>query len=261
MPGDSDAARGARNKETKLLGVPCRIMPTNGLRCFLYCKLLGYKIAVHTRAGTILAVNQAELVECSIGRKTIVGPIRMTVEKGATIGPMNNFHCGWWTTEGRFKSASYDRLLNIGMNTLITSNHHFDIVGSFVLGDHSWIAGTGSQFGTHGAGAPDRDIAIGKRCYIGTAVLFAPGSSVGDNRIVGLGSVVTRKLGANNAMIAGHPAKVIRDNYDWKTKQELRYTPGSTTPAEENTRDAGHRALRGLVQNGLGLEASGPHGR
>ena len=104
---------------------------------------------------------------------------------------------------------------------MITSNHYFDVVGAFVLGNNSWIAGTGSQFWTHGAGVQERNITIGEHCYLGSAVRFAPGSSVGDNCIVGLGSVVTKKFNSNNAMIAGHPARIIRENYDWKTKQDI----------------------------------------
>ena len=104
---------------------------------------------------------------------------------------------------------------------MITSNHYFDVAGTFVLGNNSWIAGIGSQFWTHGAGVQERNITIGERCYLGSAVRFAPGSSVGDNCIVGLGSVVTKEFNSNNAVIAGHPAKIIRENYDWKTKQTI----------------------------------------
>jgi acetyltransferase-like isoleucine patch superfamily enzyme len=115
----------------------------------------------------------------------------------------------------------YNRYLQIGANTLITSQHHFDVVGSFVIGNHSWIAGCGSQFWTHGAGAHERNISIGERCYIGSAVRFALGSSVGNNNIVGLGSVVTTKLNTENAIIAGQPSKIVKENYDWKTQRDI----------------------------------------
>tara|TARA_R110001599_G_scaffold199274_1_gene396050 strand:- start:2000 stop:2647 length:648 start_codon:yes stop_codon:yes gene_type:complete len=199
------------------------LMPTNKVRCFLYRTLLNYKIyQSYIGRGTILAVDHAELTECAIGVKNnFVGPMRITIMKGASIGPMNDFYCGEWVKEERFKSENYDSCLYIGINTLITSNHFFDVAGSFSLGNYSWVAGKSSQFWTHGAGVKDRNINIGEHCYIGSAVRFAPGSLVGDNCIVGLGSIATKKITTKNAIIAGNPAKVIRENYDWKTKKNI----------------------------------------
>jgi len=79
------------------------------------------------------------------------------------------------------------------MNTLIISKHCFDVVGYFILGDNSRIAGRGSHFWTNDAGVDDRYITIGDRCYIGSAVRFVPGTSVGGNCVFGLGSVLTKK--------------------------------------------------------------------
>jgi len=147
--------------------------------------------------------------------------MRIFIKKGARIGACNEFNCGWWTQEGQFMSANYERYLEIGENGLITSGHFFDVVGAFVLGDSSWVAGCGSQFWTHGAGTLERNIQIGRHCYIGSAVRFAPGSSIGDNTIVGIGSVVTKAFDNQNQLIAGHPAKLLKMNYDWKTKKNI----------------------------------------
>ena len=191
-------------------------LPTSKLRVFFYGKILKYKIT-NSSVGwrTVIAVVEAELVGCSIGRNNrFIGPMVMTVKNGASILDNNNFNCGWWASKDKLEKSDDGRSLLVGENTLITINHHFDLVGSFVLGDNSWIAGTGSQFWTHGAGVPDRNITIGKRCYIGSAVRFAPGSSVADNCIVGLGSIVVKKHKESNAVIAGNPAKVLKENYN-----------------------------------------------
>lgn len=213
-----------KNRKIRImLGYLIGIMPTNKLRTFLYRNIFGYRI-YQSRVGwkTIIVVEGAELTECQIGRNNqFIGPMNITIKKGANIGSRNNFNCGWWVQEEQFKTATYGRHLEIGENTLITSKHHFDVVGSFVLGNTSWIAGCDSQFWTHGAGVSERNIRIGEHCYVGSAVRFAPGSSVGNNSIVGLGSVLTREFNDENVILGGQPAKVLREKYDWKTQKNI----------------------------------------
>jgi acetyltransferase-like isoleucine patch superfamily enzyme len=201
-------------------------LPINWLRVFLYRNLMGYRI-VRSRIGwgTIIDVEHAELTECLVGRRNqFFGPMKVVIESGAHVGNRNVFNCGWWTLEERFAANPFGRSLYLGRNTLVTSHHHFDVAGTISIGDGSWIAGAGSQFWTHGAGSEERNIAIGERCYIGSASLFAPSTAVGDNCLVGLGSVMTKPFPVDNAVIAGQPASVIRENYDWKTKTFMRET-------------------------------------
>ena len=40
----------------------------------------------------------------------------------------------------------------------IISGHYFDLSGSISIGKHSWIAGYGSQFWTHGTSTPDTKV-------------------------------------------------------------------------------------------------------
>lgn len=203
-----------------ILGYLISIMPTSKLRCLLYQIVFGYDIN-QSRIGwkTVIVVDHAKFIKCQIGRKnSFIGPINILIKENASIGSMNVFSCGWWTIEKQFENANYERNLLIEENTMITSEHFIDIVGSFTLRKNSWIAGKGSQFWTHGAGVHDRNILIGENCYIGSAVRFAPGSSIGDNSLVGLGSIVTKKFTSINVIIAGQPAKVIRENYNWKTQ-------------------------------------------
>jgi len=192
------------------------ILPINALRVLGY-RLLGYKVNGKIGFGTVIAVSNAVIERCKIGPFNLfVGPMELTVGDGTSIGSLNVFSCGFWTTKEQFKGRNYARSLQIGAHTLVTSQHYVDVAGSFVLGDGSWIAGIGSQFWTHGAGETDRDIEIGSDCYIGSAVRFAPGSGVGERVIVAMGSVVTKRFDVSNAMIGGVPATILKKDYDRK---------------------------------------------
>jgi acetyltransferase-like isoleucine patch superfamily enzyme len=198
------------------------LLPLNALRVLGYRLFFGYRIVgSNIGFGTIIAVDGATITNTRIGFFNLfIGPLRLTIGEGASIRNRNSFVCGYWVLREENRKMNYTRTLEIGASTLITSNHYFDIAGTFKLGERSWVAGIGSQFWTHGVGVRDRDIEIGSDCYLGSAVRFAPGSFIGDNVLVAMGSVVSGKLEANDALVGGVPAKVLKENYDWKSQNE-----------------------------------------
>lgn len=52
-------------------------------------------------------------------------------------------------------------------------------------------------------------IFIGKNCWIGAGVIIVPGVKIGDNTVIGAGSVVTKDIPAD-VVAVGNPCKVIR---------------------------------------------------
>lgn len=54
-------------------------------------------------------------------------------------------------------------------------------------------------------------VSIGAHCIIGSRSAINPGVVIGNNVIVGSGSVVTKDI-PDNVIVAGVPAKIIRDN-------------------------------------------------
>ena len=52
-------------------------------------------------------------------------------------------------------------------------------------------------------------IHIGKNCWLGAGVIVLPGVTIGDNTVVGAGSVVTKDLPAN-VVAVGNPCRVLR---------------------------------------------------
>lgn len=54
---------------------------------------------------------------------------------------------------------------------------------------------------------------IGKRCFIGVNSIILPGVNIGNNTIIGSGSVVTKDV-PSNVIAVGNPAKIIKRNIE-----------------------------------------------
>ena len=51
---------------------------------------------------------------------------------------------------------------------------------------------------------------IGKNCWIGAGVIIVPGITIGNNVVVGAGSIVTKDL-PDNVVAVGNPCRVLRE--------------------------------------------------
>lgn len=89
--------------------------------------------------------------------------------------------------------------VTIGSHTLIGPN-----VGLYAA-NHSIDALERINGGCHG-----KPIHIGKNVWLGGDVKILPGVSIGDNTIIGTGSIVTKDM-PSNVVAAGNPCKVIRE--------------------------------------------------
>lgn len=114
--------------------------------------------------------------------------------------------------EGRPKyisnSVSFDgtgyHLISIGNDTVISSDVRF------LTHDYSIMRAAGAV-----NKIPEnvirvvKPISIGRNCFIGTKSLVMPGTTIGDNVILGAGSVVGGNV-PSNMVVAGNPAKPVR---------------------------------------------------
>lgn len=60
-----------------------------------------------------------------------------------------------------------------------------------------------------------QNIIIGNHIWIGNKVILTKGVEICDNSIIGTGSIVTKKFDKNGLLIAGVPAKEIKENVNW----------------------------------------------
>lgn len=70
---------------------------------------------------------------------------------------------------------------------------------------------------------------IGKNCWIGAGVIIVPGITIGDNVVIGAGSIVTKDL-PDNVIAVGNPCKILREVNDHDRKY---YFKDKRIPAED----------------------------
>jgi acetyltransferase-like isoleucine patch superfamily enzyme len=215
----------AVGKVRKIFALAISTLPADSLRRFAYSFLLGYKFGAGSRVGygTVIAVDS---FECGAGTtisrgNRFIGAYAVSIGKNTFIGQNNRFLGSDAAASEAEAHKGYKRSLILGDDSLVNYGHIFDVIGKIEIGNGSWVAGFNSQFLTHGIGVTDRDISVGERSFIGSAVLVSPGSSIGSDCIVAMGSVVTKKFLDPGLILGGVPASVIRtrnenDGYEFK---------------------------------------------
>jgi acetyltransferase-like isoleucine patch superfamily enzyme len=109
------------------------------------------------------------------------------------------------------------RNTHIEKNVFINSGCKFQDQGGVYIGENSLI-GHNVVLATlnhdmdpyHRADLHPKPIHIGKRVWIGSGSMILPGITIGDNSIVGAGSIVTKDV-PPNVIVAGNPAKFIKN--------------------------------------------------
>jgi maltose O-acetyltransferase len=114
--------------------------------------------------------------------------------------------------------CDYGYQVHIGAATFVNCGAVFLDVATITLGDHVQV-GPNVQFltATHplepqlrATGLESaRPIDIASNVWLGGGAIILPGISIGENTVVGAGSVVTKSIPAN-VVAAGNPARVIR---------------------------------------------------
>ncbi len=113
--------------------------------------------------------------------------------------------------------------MDIGSDVVISHRARIDRGGNpngIHIGSHSWIAGKTLIMAHDYCRDKKFDTYIGERCFIGAKSIILPGVKIGDEVIVGAGSVVTKDV-PSYSIVAGNPAKVIREGIRMSEKTQL----------------------------------------
>ena len=103
------------------------------------------------------------------------------------------------------------------LNNFQTDGVYYQAIGRITIGEGSYIApNVGLITENHDIYDPDKrggqkDIVIGKKCWIGMNSVILPGVQLGDHTVVGAGSVVTKSFSEGYVVLVGNPAHVLKE--------------------------------------------------
>jgi acetyltransferase-like isoleucine patch superfamily enzyme len=85
------------------------------------------------------------------------------------------------------------------------------IRGGVHIGQYSYIASGALILAHDFSRSLAADVYIGDYCFIGANSIVLPGIRIGNNVVIGAGSVVTKSV-PDCCIVAGNPAKIIKTN-------------------------------------------------
>jgi acetyltransferase-like isoleucine patch superfamily enzyme len=218
-----------RTSRSRLLVLAvCALLPSF-LKRPLYRLFFGYKVGKRVRIG--LSIVDAR--ECTIDDDVSIGHLnvitrvdKLSIRDHARIGHLNVIRGGAEVSLGRYceiirmneiNSIPEPEVVNpidpvfiLGDGSIVTTGHKIDFTDRVEIGRRVILGGRNSSLWTHNR-QRTMPITIGPLVYMGSEIRMAPGSSVPPRSIVGIGSVITAPLVEEGKLIAGVPAKTVKE--------------------------------------------------
>lgn len=134
-----------------------------------------------------------------------------------------------------FELGGYGNKIIIGKNCAFGSGRYFStgenttitIGNNCMLADKVYLrSDDGHSIIDLSTGKPTNfssDIVLGNHVWLGYRTTVLKGAKVNDGSVVGFGSIVNKKFEEKNILIAGAPAKKIKENIDWAMETPEEY--------------------------------------
>jgi acetyltransferase-like isoleucine patch superfamily enzyme len=199
------------------------------LKRSFYRWFFGYRIGKRVRIGlSIIDAGQCSIDDdVSIGHFNVFIRVgKLTIRDHARIGHLNIIRGGAEVSLGRYTEIirlneinsipepdvvnEIDPTFVLGDGSIVTTGHKIDFTDRVEIGRRVILGGRNSSLWTHNR-QRTMPIRIGSKVYIGSEIRMAPGSAIPAHSIVGIGSVITASLAEEGKLIAGVPAKAIKD--------------------------------------------------
>lgn len=117
----------------------------------------------------------------------------------------------FWVLTGLYK-MDISRSARISFGTKLDKTYPRGIH----IGDESYFASGSIMFAHDFSRNMKAHTYVGKRCFVGANAIIMAGISIGDEVIIGSGSIVTKDI-PSNCIVAGNPARVLQEGI--KTKK------------------------------------------
>ena len=194
-----------------------------------YRLFFGYQVGKRVRIGiSILEAGICEIGDDSqIGHlNVVIGVKKLTLGDHVRIGHLNIIRGGDEVNLGRYSELlrlneinsirepevvnPVDPRFSLGAGSIVTTGHKIDFTDRVQIGRRAIIGGRNSSVWTHNR-QRTLPVSIGDFAYVGSEVRVAPGGSIPSRCIIGIGAVITGKIEAEGWLIAGVPAKPIKE--------------------------------------------------
>lgn len=218
-----------RSGKLKLLTLAAIAFLPTFLKKICYRLFFGYKIGKNVKIGISVLDAQDCLIEddVRIGHLNVfIGIKKLRIGDHSRIGHLNIFRGGDEINLGRYTEVIRLNEINsipdpitvnptdprfiLGDGSIVTTSHKIDFSDRVEFGKRVILGGRNSSLWTHNRQQTE-PIKIGDYSYIGSEIRIAPGGAIPPKCIVGIGSVITKQFAEENKLIAGVPAKSIKD--------------------------------------------------
>lgn len=206
----------------------CAVLPSF-LKRPIYSLFFGYKIGKRVRIGlSIIDAGECQIDDdVQMGHFNVVTRVqKLTIKDHVRIGHLNIIRGGDEVSLGRYCEIirmneinsipdpdvvnKIDPVFLLGDGSIVTTGHKIDFTDRVEIGRRVILGGRNSSIWTHNR-QRTLPITIGSLVYIGSEIRMAPGSAIPARSIVGIGSVITAALTEEGKLIAGVPAKTIKE--------------------------------------------------
>ena len=153
-------------------------------------------------------------------REEMLKQMLAEVGEGCYIEPP--FHSNWGGKHVHFGKGVY-----ANFNLTCVDDTHIYVGDKTMIGPNVTLATAGHPILPvlrEKAYQYNMPVKIGRNCWLGAGVVVLPGVTIGDNTVIGAGSIVTKDIPAN-VVAVGNPCKVLRpigekdEKYYFKDKE------------------------------------------
>jgi acetyltransferase-like isoleucine patch superfamily enzyme len=218
-----------KSSKSKLLFLALLAIFPSVLKCFCYRLFFGYKIGKRVKIGFSVVDAKDCIIDddVSIGHlNALIGVKKLSIGEHTRIGHLNIIRGGDEVRLGRYTEIIRLNEINsipdpivvtpaepkfiLGDGSVITASHKIDFTDRVEFGKRVILGGRNSSLWTHNRQST-KPIIIGDYSYIGSEIRIAPGGEIPPKCVVGIGSVITKKFEDEYKLIAGVPAKAVKD--------------------------------------------------